>query len=79
VAGLRGDAVLVRLVAPPVDDAANAALVELLADGLGVPRKQVALLSGARSRVKTLRISRLSAQEVETRLRLVSGRDAIGD
>jgi len=68
VAGLRGDALLVRLSAPPVDGAANAALLEFLADALNIPRKQVKLVSGERSRDKTVRIDGLTALEVEARL-----------
>lgn len=69
VAGLRGDALLVRLAAPPVDGAANAALLEFVADFLGVPRKHVTLRSGERSRVKTLHVAGLTASQVEGRLR----------
>ena len=51
-----GDALRVRLRAPPVDGKANAALVAFLADIFGVPRKQVVLVSGAHARIKSLRI-----------------------
>ena len=51
-----GDALRVRLRAPPVDGKANAALVAFLAETFGVPRKQVVLVSGAHARTKSLRI-----------------------
>jgi uncharacterized protein (TIGR00251 family) len=56
LAGTRDDAVLVRLGAAPVDGAANAELVAVLADAFGVPRRQVAILSGDRSRQKRVRV-----------------------
>lgn len=55
-AGTRGGAILIRLNAPPVDGAANAELVELLAGLLDVPRRQIAIVAGERSRQKRVRI-----------------------
>jgi uncharacterized protein (TIGR00251 family) len=66
---MRGDAVLVRLHAPPVDGAANAELIDVLADALDVPRRAVSILSGERSRQKRVRIEGLSESEVTARLR----------
>lgn len=60
----------VRLTAPPVDGAANAALVEFLAGRLGLPRSAVTLASGAAARHKTLRIAGLTPAEVRARLGL---------
>jgi uncharacterized protein len=65
VAGTRDDAVLVRLKAPPVDGAANAELIRLLADLLDVPRRNVEIVSGERSRVKRVRIRGRTAADVE--------------
>lgn len=70
IAGLRGDALLVRLAAPPIDGAANAALLEFVADHLRVARRHVTLLTGERSRMKTLRVDGLTASQVEARLKL---------
>jgi len=56
--------------APPVDGAANDALLELLARELDVPRRAVALISGEHGRQKRLRIVGLSVAEVRARLRL---------
>lgn len=47
----------VRVAAPPVDGAANAALLIFLAKALDLPRSAVALVAGDHSRVKRLRIS----------------------
>lgn len=56
IVGLHGAALKVRLQAPPVDGAANEALVSLLADRLGVPRRSVRVAAGATSRAKTVEI-----------------------
>lgn len=57
VAGLHGGALKLRLAAPPVDGKANDALLRFLADAFGVPLRSVALLHGAASRAKTVRVS----------------------
>jgi uncharacterized protein len=54
--GRHGDALKVRLQAPPVDGAANEALVELLASVLEVPRRAVQLVSGHTSRRKVVEV-----------------------
>jgi uncharacterized protein (TIGR00251 family) len=56
VAGTHGDALRIRLAAPPVDGKANAELLRFLAGVFGVPRHAVALLRGGASRQKTVRI-----------------------
>jgi uncharacterized protein (TIGR00251 family) len=56
VAGLHGDALKVRLAAPPVEGKANDALRRFLADAFGVPLRNVVLLSGETSRDKRVRI-----------------------
>lgn len=47
----------VQLAAPPVDGEANAALIELLARLLGVPKRQLTLVSGEASRRKRVRVA----------------------
>ena len=56
VVGTHGAALKVRLLAPPVDGAANDALVALLAQELGVPRRDVRIVQGATSRAKVVEI-----------------------
>ena len=70
VVGRLGDEVKIRITAPPVDSAANEALVEFLADRLGCPRRSVELLHGHKSPHKVLRLRGLTAAAVADRLRL---------
>lgn len=56
VAGEHGGALKVRLAAPPIDGKANAELLRFLAEAFGVPLRQVALVRGAASRQKTVRV-----------------------
>jgi uncharacterized protein len=56
IVGLHGAALKVRLQAPPVEGAANEALVALIADRLGLPRRAIRVVSGATSRFKTVEI-----------------------
>jgi len=64
IVGLHGDALKVRLAAPPVDGAANDALVALLAEALAVGRRAVRIVGGASSRAKTVEIEGTSASAV---------------
>jgi uncharacterized protein (TIGR00251 family) len=57
-----------RLTAPPVDGAANAALVALLADKLLVPRRHISIVRGASSRQKIVEIEGMTWQDVLQRL-----------
>ncbi len=60
-AGLHGDALKIRLAAPPVDGKANDALIAFLAKTLGVPKSSVELLSGQTSRAKRVRVAGIEA------------------
>ena len=68
IAGTRGGALLVRLNAPPVEGAANAELVKVIADALGVPRRAVTIASGERSRTKRVRVEGVSEAAAAARL-----------
>ena len=57
-----------RLAAPPVDGAANKALVELIAKALDVPRSSVTIVSGDTSRNKIVEISTCSVAQISDRL-----------
>lgn len=56
IAGRHGDALKVRLAAPPVDGKANDCLIAFVAERLGVPKAGVELVSGSTSRRKRLRV-----------------------
>lgn len=65
IQGEHGVALKVRLCAPPVDGAANAALVEFLAASFALPRARVQLLSGQTSRNKRVLLAGFPASRVE--------------
>lgn len=62
VAGEHGDALKIRLAAPPVDGKANAALLAFIAERLGVPKSAVTLKSGQASRRKVVEVEGASAE-----------------
>jgi uncharacterized protein (TIGR00251 family) len=68
VVGTRDNALLVRLNAAPVDGAANAELIELLADLLGVPKRALTIVAGDRGRLKRVRIDGVTTDVVDARI-----------
>jgi uncharacterized protein (TIGR00251 family) len=68
IGGEREGALLVRLCAPPVEGAANEALVRFLGKALGVAPSAVRVAAGARGRNKVLRVAGLDAAAVRARL-----------
>ena len=68
VIGWLGDALKVKVHAPPVEGRANEVLCEFLAEILGLPRRAVTVLRGDTSRQKIIRIDGLSLIEVKTKL-----------
>jgi uncharacterized protein (TIGR00251 family) len=62
VDGRRGDAILIRLAAPPVEGAANEALIAFLSAALRVPKRDVRIAAGAKSRDKTVAIAGMTAE-----------------
>jgi len=64
LAGLHGDAIKVRLTAPPVDGAANDSLQRFLADTFGVPVRAVTIVSGATSRTKIVEVAGITEDRV---------------
>jgi uncharacterized protein len=66
-----GNELRVKVTAPPVDSAANEALIRLLAETLDCPRNRIELVRGKTSRHKVLRLHGISA---ETALAKLSGR-----
>jgi len=68
VTGVRGEAICIKLTAPPVDGAANSALIKLVAEKLGVPKSRVRLLSGERGRNKIIEVDGIDSQTATFRL-----------
>jgi uncharacterized protein (TIGR00251 family) len=68
VVGERAGILLVRLTAPPVDGAANGALVRFLSKWLGVRPSAVSIVSGEKSRIKTVFVAGLDASRLQSLL-----------
>ncbi len=68
VIGWLGEALKIKVHAPPVDGRANEVLCEFLAVQLALPRRAVTVLRGDTSRQKLLRITGLTLAEVKQRL-----------
>lgn len=68
VVGWLGEALKVKVHAPPVEGRANEALCEFLAEELALPRRAVTVLRGDTSRQKTVRIDGLTLAEVRAKL-----------
>jgi len=69
VAGRHGDAIKIRLAAPPVDGAANDELIRFLAGQLGVAQRAVTIVGGETSRAKRVAVEGVSLESA-TRLLL---------
>jgi uncharacterized protein (TIGR00251 family) len=68
IAGTRAGALLVRLAAAPVDGAANAELIDVLARALKIPRRRLSVISGERARDKRVLLEGLSPDEAARKL-----------
>lgn len=65
-AGIRDNAFLIRLSAPPLEGAANTELIEVLADLLDVPKRHVTIVSGERSRAKRVRVVGITTERARS-------------
>jgi uncharacterized protein (TIGR00251 family) len=68
IVGELGEALKIAVAKPPEDNAANIAVEKFLARELGLPRAQVALVTGFTSRDKVIRVSGLTREELSARL-----------
>jgi uncharacterized protein (TIGR00251 family) len=64
IVGLQGDALKVRLTSPPVEGAANRLCIEFFADLLDLPRSDVLLVAGDKSRQKRLLVRGMNLDQV---------------
>ncbi len=65
ISGLHGSALKIKLFAPPVEGAANKALLALLSKGLGLKKSSMRITSGERSKDKRVFIEGVSVEELE--------------
>jgi len=68
IVGCEGGVWRVRVTAPPIKGRANAALIELLADRLGVRKSSIAILRGLTAREKVVEIAGINDEELTDRL-----------
>lgn len=64
IAGVHGDALKVRLTAPPVKGAANEALVNFLATTFGIATRAITIVAGASSRTKIVELAGVTEDRV---------------
>ena len=64
LAGTRDGALLVRVSALPVENAANEALIDVLSAALRVPKRAITIVSGERSRLKRVRVDGVTEEFV---------------
>jgi uncharacterized protein (TIGR00251 family) len=68
IVGVEGGALKIKLTAPPVEGAANAALIEFVAAWLGVRRSAVSIVSGDKARNKLVRVTGMTREQVLAQL-----------
>lgn len=68
IAGIQDGALKVRVTAPPVEGAANAACIKLLASALGLKKSQMEISAGAKSRRKTVTVNNIGKSELERKI-----------
>ena len=73
IEGIREGRLVVRVTASPVDEAANAAVVETVSKALDLPRRDVTIVAGDHSRMKSLALSNVSVDDVRQRLSAILG------
>ena len=74
LAGTRGDALLIRLAAAPVDGAANAELIAFLSTVLAVSQRQISVVAGERTRSKRVQVRGLDARVGRARIEAHGGK-----
>ena len=71
--GVREGRLVVKVTAPPVDAAANDAVVALLADTLDLPKRHISIVLGATGRSKTVELAGVTADVIRARLSAILG------
>jgi uncharacterized protein (TIGR00251 family) len=70
ISGTHNGALKVKVSAPPVDDAANRAIIEFFSTLLQIPKSRITILAGRKSRDKTLHFKNLSLHDFGTKTRV---------
>ena len=65
IVGKKDGVYKIKLTAPAIEGKANKALLKLLAKKLGLPKREIRIISGERSRMKSIRINRLTFEQVK--------------
>lgn len=65
IVGVQGNSIKVRVTAPPLDGLANQALIDFLSEELGIPRRNVCIVSGHSSRSKIIEVSGVEIETVK--------------
>lgn len=73
IEGIREGRLVVKVTAPPVESAANDAVIASLSHALGLTRRNVTIVGGDHARVKSLALSGITADEVRQRLSAILG------
>ena len=68
IVGAHGDGVRIRLRAPPVEGAANEALIDFLSDALGIARRDITIVAGSSSRSKIVELTGVTEDRVRSLL-----------
>lgn len=68
VAGIQGGRLKIKVTSPPVEGMANKKLCEFLADSLGIGKQRVQVIAGQTGRIKRVKISNVSMDEVSSKL-----------
>ena len=68
IVGERDGVCKIKLTAPAIEGKANKALLKLLAKKLGLPKREIRIISGERSRTKSIRINGLTPEQIQKRL-----------
>jgi uncharacterized protein len=69
IIGFKEGMLWLRLTAPPVDNKANIALIEFLADELNIKKSEIQLVSGAKSRIKLIEINGITEPEIMSKIK----------
>ncbi|MBM2838880.1 MAG: hypothetical protein HW415_1505 [Deltaproteobacteria bacterium] len=70
IVGIHGESIKVRLTSPPVEGAANSHAIEFFAKKLGIQKSKITIVSGEKSRHKTLKIEGLTKSETASSIGL---------